>query len=136
MTEEVALQRKEDVLTGTNMRMLAKGYWDKYFEWRLFPGSYKWYIGTIVALALALILLGLTATAYGYTEPVPAIFGTFILIFVAVAGIFVFLNLYQYRAAKEDFVDNWVTRWEKGDHSELPSINSVIDFTHEYTRRK
>lgn len=116
----------EDKLTGTDIRMMAKGYWERYFEWRFHPKA-KWLLAA-AALFFGLLLVVAAAT--------PAVVSSALYILALVLGILAFGSLtaafYVYGSAKKEFLDSVVDVWEKGEHS-LPREAAVAEFVN---RRK
>ena len=110
-------------LTGTDVRMLAGGYWGRYFAWRMPPRS-KWLV--LVggcAFALLIILLAVTesadATSSGYRV---------LLVLLAAVGITTILAGFGiYFMDKEHYINRCVDRWERGDPI-LPDDASIVQY--------
>jgi hypothetical protein len=114
-------------LTGTDIRMLAKGYWERCFEWRPHPK-------TVMPLGVGIILLGVLAlliftTAPG-SGPNPPL-GTAIIVLVLLVAAALLYGFYIYAGEKTAYLNKVVTAWETSETKTrdlLPSEQSVRDF--------
>lgn len=119
---------KED-LTGTDITMMAKGYWEQHFRWRFHPGARMWLMGAALLAVLTAIAAIVSASVEG---PDIGPVGTMALVLLLlVMGLFMVAAWY-YARAKEEFLIWVTTNWEKGDRT-LPRTEWVEAFI---TRRK
>jgi len=122
MTEKVESQQSRP-LTGTDIRVLAKGYWGRYFSWRLYP-RVKWLMvggAAVFALLLVLVLVASAAdiTSAGYRV---------LLILLAAVGVGCVVGAFGvYLMDRDHYVDRCVDKWEHGDPT-LPDEESVVQF--------
>jgi len=110
-------------LTGTDVRMLAGGYWSRYFFWRVHPRS-KWLVlvgGCAFALLIVLLAVAesMDAASSGYRV---------LLVLLGAAGVAtVFTGLGIYFMDKERYINGCVDRWERGDPV-LPDNASIVQY--------
>jgi hypothetical protein len=116
-------------LASTDVRWIARGYWDKYFDWRIYPGVRRMLVAAVVAFVL-LVALAVASGAYGGMESVPPAYLTVMFVLGIICVALLVLTGMRMRRDKEDFIDSCVSRWESGKH-ELPSFDSVIQFVDE-----
>ena len=110
-------------LTGTDVRILAGGYWSRYFSWRAHPRA-KWLL--LVgggAFALLLILLAV-ASSVDATPDAPSGYRILAILLAAVGIVTVLAGFGIYIMDKEHYINKCVDRWERGDLT-LPDEASV-----------
>ena len=113
-------------LTGTDVRMLADGYWRRYFSWRMHSRS-KWLLlagGS--ALALLLILLAVASSADS-TPAATSGYRVFLVLLAAVGITAVLVGFGVYIMDREHYVNKCVDKWERGDLT-LPDEASVVRY--------
>lgn len=119
----------KESLTSTDVALLARGHWAKYFEWRFLPKMRRRLIAALVFLG-AFVIAELVTTAqnravadYTPTAGGAALSAALLLLFLGA----LLWAVYIYGGAKSEFVDATVSRWESGD-KELPSADTVRKF--------
>jgi hypothetical protein len=121
----------KDELTGTDVRRMAKGYWDSYFEWRFIP-KVKNLLGAAALFAvLAAIML---AIAYPPTDAAVVETVSFypariaiLLILGSISLACLLIGIYIHSGAKAEFLDQMVDLWEQGERT-LPRTEQVKAF--------
>lgn len=111
-------------ITGTDVRWLARGYWDNHFSWRVHPRTRT--AAVVAGAALALFLLLMTMT-WGLDpgEASPALAAPLFLCFVVFVSAIVWLTFIMI-GEREKFMDTAQQRWEQ-EHV-LPDRASVEAF--------
>jgi len=120
-------------LTGTDIRWIAKGYWEKYFVWRIHP-KVKTPLAVAVLLGVLFFITAIASSASvapGEQAPIGVILP------VALTGIFlviaIFWSLNTYCGCRDEFIDRAVQQWEKGSH-EIPDYDSILKHLDEENR--
>lgn len=118
-------------ITGTDIRWVAKGYWEKYFAYRMYPGSLLQFASAIGSFII-LIIMAIASNAFD--EHVPLAYSIIMfLLFVAAAGLAIW-GVIRYSRAKEEFIDNCANEWEHGKLI-VPNFDAVIEYSKSHTRR-
>lgn len=109
-------------LNGTDVRMLAKGYWDNYFNWRIHPRAKVPAIMTGAAMVLLVIL---AAVSWGVEGSNPTLAG-----FLLVSGVtFMVSALWTAFASlreRDHFLDAVQHLWETS--KAVPDRTTVTDY--------
>lgn len=122
-------------VTSTHIRMLAKGYWEQYFNWRLYPKSKGVFlisavlVGVVIALAVLAPGVPTVDVATGDTiAPMYSrVLDAAVLVLGLLALVLFFVGMAWYFRAKEDFLSSTVDRWEQEDDA-LPSVGTVVAY--------
>lgn len=113
-------------LTGTDVKWLAKGYWDHYFVWRTHPKAKLAAIISGAAAVLFVILLLISAELY--PMGVSAMLSTPALLAVLVCGLSLLWTVFIWLKEREAFLDYAQRAWE--EQKLLPNRDVVIAFVH------
>lgn len=121
--DEKEATKQHRPLTGTDVRVLATGYWNRYFSWRVHPRvKWLWLIGVS-----AFILLIILAAVADFDDAMPAGYRVLLVLSGAVGIIGIVAGFGIHIMDKEHYVNRCVDSWERGDHT-LPDEASVVRY--------
>ena len=109
-------------ITGTDVKWIARGYWDNRFIWRVHPKAKPVATTSVVSLALLVILVLAATGAEGTPPALPAFTALAFLVFVTSSLRMAFIYLRE----REAFLDLAAQRWETEE--EVPDRASLENF--------
>ncbi len=115
-------------LNSTDIKWIAKGYWDRYF-------NYRFYAASKLPFALAMVFfIAMIAVAESTDSMLDAASGpaTAMIVLGTATIIAVFAGIYTYARSRHEFINERSEMWDQGDR-QLPDTKSVVDYIH---RRK
>ena len=121
----------KDQLISTDIRFIAKGYFERYFFYRFYPKvKLPWITALITFLAgIALILTDyLMQLPNEVTTAHPASPVDWIAIALIFTAMILFLKgLQDYQSDKADFINLCVDKWEREDKT-IPSLETLKEY--------
>ena len=125
----------KEQITITHIKWIARGYWERYFNWRIYPKSK-------LPLLLSAILF-ITLIAVAILTPTPAdvpvdveqsstvayspAMATIVIVLAVLTVAALAIGLVRYYQNKDDFINSIATQWEQGD-TQLPNTETVIKY--------
>ncbi len=109
-------------LNGTDVKMLAKGYWDNYFNWRIHPRAKLALIVAGVTIALLVVML---VSAMGM-DPMPVALRVLSLLTFVAFTISALWTVFVSLRERDHFLDGVQHLWETS--KAVPDRTTVIDF--------
>ena len=132
--EENPTKQEHKQITGTDISWLAEGYWRRYFNWRIYPVVRYFVLTATVSFFITFTLL-LISGSYAAADSIPAVIPITMFIFLVVFLFSGTLAVVRFQGDRQDFIDDCVNRWEKGDPV-LPGFDTVKRYTNSKRLKK
>jgi len=117
-------------ITSTDVKYIAKGCWENYFQSRFHPKTKTALLIAIMTITIGIALAIGTAidSANASVESSGLSAVDYLGMGLLIIGLGFFCKaMLDYYAEKQSFIDSTVAKWENGDES-LPDNNELIKF--------